>query len=107
MIIKALMSELMKPASILKIPEFAGIFNDNVYTDLELGNLVWFGEQMLKMRGTDALRTHTLPIGSGSGSPHWYEIVDSAAALEMINGTINPYTIPIDGSHVDILTRAP
>jgi anionic cell wall polymer biosynthesis LytR-Cps2A-Psr (LCP) family protein len=101
------MTELIKPANILKIPEFAGIFKDNVYSDLELGNLVWFGEQLIKMRGADSLSTYTLPIASGSGSPHWYEIVDRAAALEMVNNTINPYIIPIDGSHVDILTSAP
>jgi LCP family protein required for cell wall assembly len=106
-VIKALLSELLKPANIRKIPEFAGIFGDNVYADLELGNFVWFGEQLVRMRGTDALQTHTLPIAGNSGRPHWYEFVDRDAALELINNTINPFNEPIGPSHVDILTSAP
>jgi hypothetical protein len=79
-----------------------------VRTDLELGNLVWFGEQIVKLRGSDALQTHTIPIiPGGSGRPHYYEFVNRDAALDLINETINPFDKPILPAHVDILSRAP
>jgi LCP family protein required for cell wall assembly len=107
MVMKALTDKLIHPANLVNIPKFASIFSENVHTDLELGNLVWFGQQMLKMRGTEALHTHTLPIYKSSGSPHWYEFAHLENTLELINSTVNPFNKPILPSHVDILMSIP
>ncbi|MCL2004233.1 MAG: LCP family protein [Oscillospiraceae bacterium] len=106
-VIKALLEKALRPSNITKLPEFIGIFSDNVRTDLTDGNLVWFGEQLAGLRGTDALSTHTLPMSGSSRAPHWYELADRDAALELINATVNPYTVPITPNDVDILTGVP
>jgi LCP family protein required for cell wall assembly len=106
-VIKALLKEILKPANLLKMNEFIGIFNDNVKTDLKTGNLVWFGEQLATLRGTDALTTHSLPMAGGSGLPNYYEYVDQDKTIELINQYFNPYVKPILPEHVDIITSAP
>jgi LCP family protein required for cell wall assembly len=106
-VIKALLERLMRPSNIVKMPEFIGIFSENVTSDLSTGNLTWFGEQIARLQGADALSTHTLPIARNSGRPNWYEIIDPDAALELINRTVNPFNKPIEPSHVSVLTSAP
>jgi LCP family protein required for cell wall assembly len=107
-VVKALLEKLINPANILKVREFAEIFSENVHTDLELGHLFWFGEQIVKLRGSGALTTYTLPMrAGGSGSPHWYEYIDRDAALELVNAAINPYHVPIKPEDVDILNSVP
>jgi LCP family protein required for cell wall assembly len=106
-LIKALLEKILRPAIITKVPEFVGIFSDNVTTDLKAGNLAWFGEQLAKLRGTDALSTYTIPITGNSGLPYWYEFIDRDAALELVNRTINPFTVRIEPTDVDILNRVP
>ena len=106
-VIKALLEKIKSPANILKIGEFVDIFSENVYTDLETGNLFWFAEQIAGLRGSDALATYTLPMAGTSGSPSWYEYVDREKALELVNSTINPYGVPVRPEDVDILNRAP
>jgi len=59
-VIKAMLTKLLNPANILKIPEFIGIFNENVHSDIKSENMLWFADQLNKIRGTDALSTYTM-----------------------------------------------
>ena len=101
------LEKLLRPANLLKIPEFTSIFNNNVYTDLDLGQITWFATQLGSLRGTDALSTHTMPTSGSSGRPSWYELLDKKAVLELVNRTVNPYRREIAAGDVDILERAP
>jgi LCP family protein required for cell wall assembly len=103
----ALLERLLHPSSLAKIPEFTDIFTESVHTDLSPGNLVWFGEQLAKLRGSGALSAHTIPIAGSSGPPSWYEMINRGAALELINSTVNPFTVTIGPDDVDILERVP
>ena len=106
-VIKALLSEVIKPANLLKIPEFVKIFSDNVFTDLSLTELGWFAKELNGIRGDDALHTYTMPTTGTSGLPMYYELLDEPAVLELVNSTVNPYTVDIKPEDVDILSRAP
>lgn len=106
-VIKALLSEVLKPANLLKIPEFIRVFSGNVYTDLSLTEITWFATQLNSVRNTDALHTHTMPTTGTSGLPMYYEFLDEVAILELVNSTINPYTVDIKPEDVDILSRVP
>lgn len=104
-VIKAILSNLLKPANILKIPEFIEILNDNIYSDIKAENMLWFADQLNKIRGTEALSTHTMPTTGTSGLPMYYEYLDKDGILELVNNSINPYTKDILDKHIDIITE--
>jgi LCP family protein required for cell wall assembly len=102
-VIKAVLSNLLKPANILKIPEFIGIFNDHIHSDLTAGNMVWFANQLNEIRGTDALSLYTMPTTGTSGLPMYYELLDGPAIVELVNRTVNPFTKDITLNDLDII----
>lgn len=104
-VIKAILSKLLKPSNILKIPEFIQIFNDNIYSDIKAENMLWFANQLNNIRGTEALSTHTMPTTGTSGLPMYYEYLDQEGILELINDSINPYKKDIKDIHLDIITK--
>jgi len=101
-VIKAVIDQLLKPASLLKLPEFVDIFLENVHTDMEIDDALWFALELNKIKGTDALETHTMPTTGSSGLPDWYELLDEAAVVELINKTINPFVKDIEAKDIDI-----
>ena len=104
-VLKSLLERLLRPANLLKIPEFVQIFSDNVFTDLDYGNLIWFAGQLNSVRGTDALSSYTMPTAGSIGSPYYYECLDEAGIIELVNKTINPYTVGIKAEDLDIITK--
>jgi len=106
-VVKGVLERLLQPANLLNIPEFISIFSDNVHTDLGAGNILWLAGQLNSIRGTDALSAYTMPTTGTSGLPMYYELLDEAAIIELVNRTINPFTLDITADDVDILSRAP
>ncbi|MDR1665308.1 MAG: LCP family protein [Clostridiales bacterium] len=102
-VIRALISKLLTPASILKLDEFIDIFNENVYTDIALNNMGWFAYKLNDIRSADeALETYTIPTTGTTGAPDWYELPDETAIVELINSTINPYVKNIEAKDLEI-----
>lgn len=106
-VVKGLMTEIIKPTNLLKIPEYIKIFTDNVFTDLSLTDLTWFAGRIKDITDADALSTHTMPTTGTSGLPMYYEYLDKDKIVELVNNTINPYTVEIKGSDLDILSSSP
>ena len=104
-VINAVISQLLRPQSILRIPEFVDIFNEYVHTDLTHGNMLWFARELNRIRGTDALSTHTAPMLGTSGEPMWYEILNARGIVELVNDTINPFYREIELRDVSIITQ--
>ncbi len=81
-----------------KIGEYIDIAKENVKSDIDWGNLLWFAEQIQKI-GMDNVKFSTLPTKSINNPAEVeggaYEMVVSEEALTMINETINPFGIPI------------
>jgi len=102
-VIKAVLDKLLRPRNIIKVPQFIKIFNDNVYSNLTSGNMLWFAGEIRKISGTDALSVYTMPTDGSSGEPMYYEYLDEKNVVDLVNKTINPYTIDIQGSDVDII----
>ena len=91
-VLSGVVSELLTPASILRIPDFINIFNTYVDSDLAYGELLWFANQARHIiGGTDALNLDTFPMLGTSGAPYWYELPDPAGILELVNRTVNPF----------------
>ena len=102
MVVNTVLERLMRPANIFRIPEFVNIFNENVYTNLSVGNMLWFANELNKIRGTDALTSHTVPMAGTSGAPMWYELLDAPGIVKLVNETINPFTQDIERRDLNI-----
>ncbi|MDR1692517.1 MAG: LCP family protein [Oscillospiraceae bacterium] len=85
-----------------KIGEYIDIAKDNLTSDLNWNNMLWYAEQIAKI-GMDNVEMHTLPTKTviqpaeipNSAHNGYYEMVLAEEALKLINGTINPFGIPI------------
>ena len=89
--LKAVAKQTLQLSNMDKVGDMAAIFQEWVKTDLKLSNLIWVGEQALKM-GPDNISFHTLP-GDGAGfyKGGSYYILDPEGTLELINTYFNPY----------------
>jgi len=101
-IISATVNKLLQPVSILRIPEFISIFNENVSTNLKATDLLWFAKQITDISGGDALHSYTIPIAGSTGLPNYYELFDAGEIIELINQTINPFKKDIELKDIDI-----
>jgi len=101
-VINAVLGNLVRPASILRIPEFIEIFNNNVYTNLMFDDMVWFASQYTVMDGLDSVHFYTMPTDGSSGSPMWYEFLYAPGIVRVVNETINPFTEAIGVGDLDI-----
>ena len=101
-VIRAVLAELLKPASILKIPEFIDIFIENVKTDIQMENILWFADQFLKVKDDGNLDTYTMPTTGTSSLPFYYEYLDEAEVVKLINDTVNPFIRDIKAEDLDI-----
>ena len=105
-VIKAVMNKMLRPRNILRIPQFIQIFNDNVYSNITTGNMIWFANEVKKISGTDALAVYTMPTDGTSGEPMFYEYLDRKRVIDLVNETINPYTKDITADDVDIIRHS-
>jgi len=102
-VIDAVLQELIKPENILKIPEFITIFNENIHSNLEARDVLWFAGELNKIRGTDALSSYIMPTTGTSGAPFYYEFLDMFGVLRLVNDTINPFLLDIEPKDIDII----
>jgi len=87
---RALAGELLQPRNILRIPELVRIFMDNVETDLSLGSIVWFAQQLSYIDSEDItfLMMPNLEANIGGIS---YQLIVLDEWLEMLNAYFNPW----------------
>jgi len=104
-VVNAVISSLLSPASLLRIPEFVGIFNESVYTNMTFREMMYFGLELNNIRGTDALSTDTFVPSHSSGRPLYLEFLSPSAVLEIINSTINPFHEDIELRDLNIIRR--
>ena len=102
-VINEVLGNLLRPASILRIPEFIEIFNNNVYTNLMFDDMVWFASQYNVIGGLDSVHFHTMPTDGSSGAPMWYEFLYAPGIVRMVNETINPFVEDIRAGDIDII----
>ena len=106
--LQALAQEMLSLGTITKIGDIVDIMNRNLESNLNYGEMIWFGEQFL-LAGDTEIRFHNLP-GDYTGTL-WsqtyqnyqsYVFVNSSALLELVNTYLNPYQAEItsDMQHV-------
>ena len=103
--LKALMDKMLTPETLTKIPELVDIVNENVKTDLTVGNMIWLGTKVLDLDLATGLNTYTVP-GEGlyyKGVSYFFVYPNQTKTL--INEVFNPYTTPIEDFDVVDYTR--
>ena len=102
-VLTSVVTELLTPASILRIPEFISIFNEYIDSNLTIGELTWFATQARHINSVSSLNVYTLPMLGTSGAPHWYELADETNILELVNRTVNPLVRDITSNDLRII----
>jgi LCP family protein required for cell wall assembly len=94
--------QLLSVKHIFKLSEFAAIAQENLRTDLSVGQMIWFGQELMKLE-EGSITFHTLP-----GDPYAYYrgvnyvLIDRDAALKLVNEVINPFIKQITEENVNI-----
>ena len=101
--IQALAKKCLSVVNLTKVGEMADIFAKHVKTDLSVGNIAYFGQELLKC-DFENMYSYTL---EGEGI-YWkgvsYYAIYLHNTLEAVNGYFNPYDTDITADHVTILT---
>ena len=106
--LKAMAQQTVRLGNVTKIRQIADIVDKNLTSNLDYGQMIWFGEQALKMQ-KDGIQFHSLPgdytgaIWSPTvGNYQSYVFVNDKELLNMINTYMNPYKkdITSDMQHV-------
>ena len=99
----AMAKQCLTLSNLTKLNGFAKIFNEYVLTDLSVGNMIYFAQELVKC-DFNSMETYTLP-GEGlyiSGGA--YYILYPNQVLEMINAHFNPYETDIPAGNLQIRT---
>lgn len=99
--LKTVADKLFSLQSVIKIPEFARIFFDNVKSDLALSEMVWLGNQALEI-GPENIHFTTLPGEAKTVYGGSYYVLDEPACLELFNASFNPYKEDLTAADLDI-----
>lgn len=100
---KAASSQILTIANVTKVNEWAKIFSEYVDTDLTLNNIIWYGEEFLKL-DSESIIFNRVPGNDDcmiAGSSYVSIYLDEW--LEVLNSTINPFYEEITAKNLDIL----
>jgi len=103
--LKALAKKCLNVVNLTKVGEMARIFAENVTTDLSVGNIAYFGQELLKC-DFDNMYTYTLEGEAVTMDGLSYYAIYLKNTLRAVNDHFNPYNTDITEANVTILTPA-
>lgn len=103
--VRTLAKKYLSLTTLAKVGELAALLQENVVTDLTLGNMVYFGQELLKC-DFDQMFTHTLE-GEGQAYVNGQDCyaLYPEAMLEVVNAYFNPYDAEITLDNVTVRTK--
>lgn len=103
--IKAMAKKCLDLGNLFKIGEFADIFSRYVKTDLDTGTIIWYIQELMKLKEEDmtfaSVPTKYDEYINGTS----YCVIKLDEWLETVNSFLNPYTTEITVDNVNIITR--
>ncbi len=102
---KTVAKKCLSIGNVTKVNDFVQIFKDYIVTDLSVGNMVWYGQEFLKLKNED-IHFMTLPenyddFAMGMNCC----VIDLEKWLDMINANLNPFKEKIKSDSLNVLTR--
>ena len=104
--LKAAAKKCLQPATLLKVPELAKIFSQNVTTDLTVGNILAFAQLASGMDAEKDVDFTTAPLGSSfmyKGAS--LVTLDPDELLQILNEHMNPYHQDIQRSDLQLVYK--
>ena len=101
--LKALAKQCVSVVNLGKIGEMAQIFVENVTTDLTIGNLAYFAQELLKC-DFDNMFTYTLEGEAVMVKDASCYAIYLNRTLNVVNEYFNPYDVKITSDNVSIIT---
>ena len=106
--LKSMAKQMVSLGNLPRMQRIVQVLDENLTSNLDYGEMIWFGEQALKMK-QDGISFHTLP-GDYNGSL-WsstyqnyqsYVFVNDKMLLDLVNQHMNPYLADItpDMQHI-------
>lgn len=102
--LKEVAAQTLSLENVANLDKLVKVFNENVETDLTVGNLLWFASQFSSMDLDQDLAFYTLP-GNVEGRYNGlsYVILYPDEILELMNESFSPYTAEITEADLDIM----
>jgi len=82
--------ELLQVHNVLRIPELIRIFSDNVKTDLALGSILWYANELSNI-DSENITFLTMPNLEALIGGVYYQVIVLDEWLEMVNTYLNPW----------------
>ena len=101
--LKALAKQCLSVSSLSKLKEFADIFAENVTTDLTVGNMIWYGKELMAC-DFDSMQTYTAEGEGAMINGGAYYPLYAGRLLEIVNKSFNPYDVAISASSLTVIT---
>ena len=103
-LLRALADQMLTLGNVPNISKVAQIVADNMQTDMNTENIIYFIKEFLKL-DKDDIQFLTLPkLNTGSVFGYSYVFTDIDAWLKMVNDSLNPWTTEVTAQNVDIIT---
>ena len=103
--LKAAAAECLKPSTLLKAPALAQIFMENVATDLDVGNILYFAQMAMGMDAEEGVTFVTMPYVDARHPSASMVLPIESELLEILNDGMNPYLDKIQSSDLELLYR--
>ncbi len=101
--LKAVAKQTLQLGNVFKIGEFADIAHDHLRSNLTVGQMIWFGQEVMKLQEED-ISFYSLPVDIGAKyHKEDYALVREQEALTLINETINPCLRDRTADDLDII----
>lgn len=103
-LLRALADQMLTLGNVPNISKVAQIVADNMQTDMNTENIIYFIKEFLKL-DKDDIQFLTMPkLNTGSVFGYSYVFTDIDAWLKMVNDSLNPWTTEVTAQNVDIIT---
>ena len=86
-----------------KLKEYAEIFEENVITDLSVGNILYFAQQLMKC-DFDAIKTYTVEGEGAMINGASYYPLYASSIVKIVNESFNPYDVDLTVANVNVVT---
>lgn len=101
-LLKALAKQALKPENILILPELVRLINENVETDIDLGDMLWIADQAKDISISD-IETDMVPGVATTINNLSYWLPFENELLDIINSRYNPLDSPITSEDLSIV----
>lgn len=108
--LKAVIHQCLQIGNVTRITELSKVFNENVTTNLNVGNIAWFGEKaVFGGLKEDSVQFFTLPCQGASvysrsfGNYQSYVVPKTQELVDLVNTHFNPYIEDLRSNELDIM----